>query len=178
MTTAKLPEKKPAPAAAVRAAGPAFTATAPFDARPSRTLVIYCADGRFRPQMHEFLTQHLKLDRPVTITVPGGVSIFMPLVGLAHKLAKGWLDAFSEHITRIVVIAHEDCAAYKAEHGILEKVVTRIAGRPVGDLQREHLSRALAQLRVWYPHASAEVWYADVADGPEGTRRVAFSQIG
>lgn len=157
--------------------GPAFVATAPWDARPSTTLVVYCADGRFRPQTHEFLTQHLKLDRPVTITVPGGIGIFLPLVGLAHKLTKGWLDAFSEQITRIVVVAHEDCAAYRAEHGILEKVVTRIVGRPLGSVQREHLGRALAQLRVWYPHASAETYFASVVDGEEGAKRVAFSAV-
>lgn len=116
MSNQKSPPRSSAPPVAAR--GPAFVATAPFDARPSTALVIYCADGRFRPQMHEFLTGHLQLDRPVTITVPGGVSIFMPLVGLAHKLAKGWLDTFSDQITRIVVIAHEDCAAYRAEHGI------------------------------------------------------------
>jgi hypothetical protein len=156
---------------------PAFFAEAPFDARPSATLVIYCADGRFRPQTHEFLTRHLKLDRPVTITVPGGVGVFMPLVGLAHKIAKGWLDAFSEHITRIVVVAHEDCAAYRAEHGILEKVVLRLVGKPVAELQREHLSRAVAQLRVWYPHATTETYYAAVTDGPEGARRVAFTPV-
>lgn len=154
-----------------------FTAAAPFDARPSKTLVIYCADGRFRPQVHEFLTQHLELERPVTITVPGGVGVFLPLVGLAHKIGKGWLDAFSEHITRIVVIAHEDCAAYRAEHGILDKVVTRIVGRPIGALQKDHLARGLAQLRVWYPHATTETYYADVVDAGDGTRKVAFSAV-
>lgn len=156
---------------------PLFVASASFDARPSKTLVVYCADGRFRPQMHEFLTQHLKLDRPVTITVPGGVAIFMPLVGLAHKLVKGWLDAFSEEVTRIVVIAHEDCAAYKERHGILDKLVTRTLGRPIGQVQQDHLKRALGQLRVWYPHASVETYYADIVDGPDGTKKVAFTAI-
>lgn len=55
--------------------------------------------------------------------------------------------------------------------------MTRVVGRSVGDLQRQHLARALSQLRVWYPHATTETWYADVVDDPDGARRVAFSQV-
>jgi hypothetical protein len=156
---------------------PLFTASAPFDARKGDTLVIYCADGRFRAQTHEFLTQHLKLDRPVTITVPGGISIFMPIVGFAHKVVKKWLDSFSEHAKRVIVIAHEDCAAYQAEHGILEAVVTRITGSPVKDLQRKHLAGALSMLRVWYPHTKVEAYYAEIVDGESGAKKVIFTQV-
>lgn len=156
---------------------PLFTASTPFDARKSDTLVIYCADGRFRPQTQEFLTEQLKLDRPITITVPGGVSIFMPLVGFAHKVAKVWLDAFADHTRRIVLIAHEDCAAYRAEHRILQTMVTQIAGKSVQDLQRQHLAAALHTLRAWYPNAAIEAYYAAVVDGTDETRRVAFTTV-
>lgn len=156
---------------------PLFTASALFDARRGDTLVIYCADGRFRAQTHEFLTQHLKLDRPVTITVPGGISIFMPVVGFAHKVVKKWLDSFSEHAMRVVIIAHEDCAAYQAEHGILDAVVTRITGSPVKGLQRQHLAGALRMLGTWYPHAKVEAYYAEIVEDEAGAKKVTFTQV-
>jgi hypothetical protein len=158
-----------------------FVAATPYTGQRSDTVVLYCADSRFRPQTHEFLTQHLGLGSVLTVTIPGGPSPVLPLVGLAHKLVKGWLDELVDvaHVKRVVLVGHEDCAAYLKTNGKVLNFVLRAFSRPsVRELQVKHLREARGSFAVWFPGVAVECWYAEVRPAEDGSgQRVAFVRV-
>lgn len=156
-----------------------FVSSVPFTEEWGDTLVIYCTDPRYRRQTHEFLHHHLGLQNPAVVTIPGGVAPLLPLVGFAHKLVKGWLDLlFQNHRpSRIVCIAHEDCAAYKVgKHPILNAVIQYATGKTTHDLQRKHLHDARVTLQTWFHGVTVEVYFAEVRAGADGKRQVVFTK--
>jgi len=156
-----------------------FTSVVPFTEEWGDTLVLYCTDPRYRRQTHEFLHHHLGLQNPAVITIPGGVAPLLPLVGFAHKLAKGWLDLLFQHHrpSRIVCVAHEDCAAYKVgKHQVINAVVQHLTGGTVHDLQRKHLHDARITLQTWFHGVIVEIYFAEVQAGADGIRRVTFTK--
>lgn len=145
-----------------------FISSVPFDGQWGDALAIYCSDPRYRRQTHEFLHNHLGLQNPTVITIPAGVAPLLPLVGLAHKLAKGWLDILfrSHRPARIVCVAHEDCAGYKhGKNSILNFALERVTGGDAADLQRKHLLQAVATLKIWFHGVAVEAYYAAVKEG-------------
>ena len=161
---------------------PGIVSTIPYTGEIGDTLVIYCTDPRFRQQTHELLHEYLGLRNPLVITVPGGVSLFLPLVGMAFKPMKPLLDLIVRMLKprRIVCVAHEDCAAYHqagSKNPVLNAIIhgTREA---VHDIQHRHLRNARSTFHVWYPGIAVEVYYADIApEAGDGSRHVVFTKI-
>ena len=157
-----------------------FVSTVPFSGERGDTFVIYCADARFRAQMQEFLAEHLKLERPTVLALPGGAAPLVPLVGFAHKILKGWLDDLLQvtRFRRILCIAHEDCTAYqKTESKILSRVLEIATGGTVRDKQLKHLRDAKATFETWFPGVPVELYYAETRSGADGGRSVAFFKV-
>src|SRR3989338_5209845 len=142
-----------------------FTSPTPYTGEWGDTLVIYCTDPRFRRQTHEFLNDHLGLEHPAVITIPAGVAPLLPLVGFAHKLAKGWVDLLFEHRRprRIVCIGHQDCAGYKAgKHKVVNFLFEKATGKTAEEILRKHLADSKGTLEVWFPGVVVEVHYAEL----------------
>ncbi len=147
----------------------------PYTGRRGDTLVIYCTDPRFRKQTHELLTS-LGVEDPFVYNIPGGPASLVPIVGFAHKAMKPGVDAVIGNVKRVVLVAHEDCAAYRSEHKVLNRLVTAVLGANVQKIQERHLSEAASLLRTWYPHVTIECFIARVVEGGAG-QQVKFDKI-
>lgn len=153
----------------------------PYTGAHGDTLVIYCADPRFRKQTHELLNDHLQVVDPAVLTLPGGVAPLLPLVGIAHKLVKTWVDMLFKKLAlkRIICVAHEDCAAYQTEgkHQVLLNFLFRATGASTQELQHRHLRDAKLTLQTWFSGVAVEVYFASLNAGEDGTRQVVFTKI-
>jgi hypothetical protein len=87
-----------------------------IDAANADTLVIHCADPRFRAAFQEFIHQQLEIENPILIVIPGGIH---DLVATGREDAAQHLGdqlEFMLRITkaqRVVLIDHDDCQWYK-----------------------------------------------------------------
>lgn len=184
MKKAAAPAATSKPVAATVPPGPVpptgeFTSAIPYTGDWGEELIIYCSDPRYREQTHDLL-RHLGIVNPAVITIPAGVAPLLPLVGFAHELIKGLVDLlFSKHRPkRIVVVAHQECAGYgSAKHPILRLALQQATGRTVEDLQCKHLQEAKGTLRTWFPGVAVVTYFAQVKDGPDGSRQVVFTEV-
>ena len=157
-----------------------FKSSVPYATERGDTFVIACVDPRFSRQIEEFLAEHLKLEHPTVMAIPGSAAPLLPLVGFAHKLVKGWLEMLLGKIRpkRIICIAHEDCAAYQTTgNTILNFVFQTTTGGTVQDLQRKHLRDARVTFQTWFPGVSVDIYYAKVTAEPDGSKRVIFNKV-
>src|SRR5438128_283256 len=121
--------------------------------RPSTT-IITCVDGRWYPYFQEFARDYLKAGpRTDYLAVPGGIEP-LTLVDLMPKdfnFFRRRLESLIEaHGTkRIVAIAHQDCAWYRARR--LGPLTMNLRDRQVSDLRR-----AAGRLREMFPGVSVE----------------------
>ena len=161
------------------AAGPAWTSKVPLQDAPADTLVITCVDARYGEATRDFLREHLGLSRPSVLALPGGVLALMPLMGFGHKFAKRWISSLGRDLRRIVIVAHHDCTAYQdVGDGLLGRVVQRVTGGTVDDLQGTHLREARSTLGIWFPGKTVELWFAaPVAETQGAAPRVAFTPV-
>lgn len=148
----------------------------PYTGKRGDTLVIYCTDPRFRRQTHEFLTTFLGVEDPFVFNIPGGPAAMIPIVGFAHKALKAGVDAIVGNSKRVVLIAHEDCAAYSSEHKVLNRLVTAALGADISQIQSRHLAEAASLLRTWYPHVTIECFIARLVNGGNG-QQVRFDRV-
>jgi hypothetical protein len=118
---------------------PVYVANLPWDAARPQTVVVTCVDGRWYRHFQEFAREHLKAG-PCTdfMAVPGGIE---PMT-LADDVPKDFnffrrrLEALvdAHGTSRIVVIAHQDCAWYRAQMGAASADVMR--AKQVADMRR------------------------------------------
>ncbi|MBP7561403.1 MAG: hypothetical protein KBA64_13065 [Armatimonadetes bacterium] len=83
----------------------------------SRTLAIFCSDGRYARYLDEFFESNLRLEGAHWVAVPGGAA---PLAGRAVGAGDGdclWREVDflvqTYKIDRFVLVFHEDCGHYK-----------------------------------------------------------------
>jgi hypothetical protein len=152
---------------------PVYVANLPWDAERPQTVVVTCVDGRWYRHFQEFSTEHLKAG-PCTdfMAVPGGIEP-MTLADDAPKdfnFFRRRLEALVEaHGTgRIVVIAHQDCAWYRARMAGTSAEAMR--GKQVADLRR-----AAAWLRGRFAGVVVQLFFARLS----GThpQRVVFEAV-
>jgi hypothetical protein len=140
--------------------------------RPSAT-IITCVDGRWYHHFQEFARTHLGAGtRTDYLAVPGGVEPLglLDLVPKDFNFFRRRIEGLVEaHGTRrIVAIAHQDCAWYKA----------RKIGRFTLDLRERQISdlrRAAKLLREYFPDILVETYFARLSGAnPE---RVVFEAV-
>jgi len=127
---------------------------------PSRpeTTIVTCVDGRWYPHFQEFARTHLGAGpRTDFAAVPGGIEP-LTLIDLMPKdfnFFRRRLEALVEsHGTRrIVAIAHQDCAWYKARK--LGPITLDLREQQIRDLRR-----ASARLREMFPGMIVETYFA------------------
>jgi hypothetical protein len=140
--------------------------------RPS-TVLITCVDGRWYRHFQEFTRNHLNAG-PQTdfVAVPGGIEplTLFDLVPKDFNFLRRRLESLVEaHGTsRIVAIAHQDCAWYKARK--IGPVTINLRDRQIADLRR-----ASARLRQMFSRVAVETYFARLSDtSPE---QVVFETI-
>ena len=124
-----------------------FMAGTPWSPARPETLVVCCSDGRWHEQVEEFVRDQVS-ERADMYSVPGGPAGFS-LWSSSFDEAKVSEKAFrflAEHhgLESVWLIAHQDCAYYRAKYGPLdEQFILR--------RQREDLDRAQDMISRWYP---------------------------
>lgn len=140
------------------AAGHVFESSVPWNPTRPDTVIISCVDGRWREHIQEFTVRRLGADLHADfLAVPGGIEplTLFDLVPKDFNFFRRRLESLLEaHGTkRIVAIAHQDCAWYKARKFLSVKIDLR--ERQVADLRR-----VAARLREAFPEIAVETYYA------------------
>jgi hypothetical protein len=130
--------------------------------RPARpeSLVVCCSDGRWHEQVEEFIRAQVS-ERADVYAVPGGAASFYwwnSSFEESHVLEKAFRFLAEHHQIRFVwLIAHEDCAYYKAQCGYLDADQLR-------QRQEEDLERACTIITGWFPQLLVRKVYASRND--------------
>jgi hypothetical protein len=130
----------------------------PWDPARPDTAIITCVDGRWYHHFQEFARVQLKAGpRTDYLAVPGGIEplTLVDLVPKDFNFFRRRLESLVEaHGTRrIVAIAHQDCAWYRARK--LGPVTIDFKGQQIRDLRR-----AAARLREMFPGVAIETYFA------------------
>jgi len=145
-------------------APPAYRSSLPWDPSRPETTIISCVDGRWYQHVQEFARTFLKAG-PKTdfVAVPGGIEplTLFDLVPKDFNFLRRRLEALVEsHGThRIVAIAHQDCAWYRARK--LGPVSLDLKSRQIADLRS-----AASRMREMFPGVVVETYFARL----EGTQ--------
>jgi hypothetical protein len=137
-----------------------FQSTIPFEHERIGAAAVYCADGRYGDQMDEFLHQHLGLPRYDRVAIPGGPACLAPHVlamrerGALEKQLRFLIE--SHELTRVVLIAHEDCGFYKH--------VLRVR-TSLQEQQFKDLLYVAEQMRSWRNGLRVDTYFARKVDG-------------
>jgi carbonic anhydrase len=136
----------------------AYVTELPWDPQRPETVVVSCVDGRWYRHFQEFARIHLGAG-PCTdfMAVPGGVE---PMT-LADDTPKDFnffrrrLEALVDaHGTRrIIIIAHQDCAWYRAQLGAASADTMR--SRQIADMRR-----ATSWLRARFDGVAVQSYFA------------------
>ena len=124
------------------------------------TLIITCVDGRWYHHFQEFARVHLAAgERTDYVAVPGGIE---PMT-LSDRVPKDF-NFFRRRITsvieahgteRIVAIAHQDCAWYRARARAEGSAGGDMRARQIADLQR-----SARLLREMFAGVTVETYFA------------------
>jgi hypothetical protein len=138
--------------------GSVYQSTLPWDPARPDTTIITCVDGRWYHHFQEFARVQLNAGpRTDYLAVPGGIEplTLIDLVPKDFNFFRRRLESLVEaHGTRrIVAIAHQDCAWYRARK--LGPVTLDFKDQQVKDLRR-----AAARLREMFPGVTVETYFA------------------
>jgi len=151
-----------------------YTSTVPWENEAADCVVICCSDHRFEKQNEEFV-KALGFAHPHFMQIPSGVAVFASLVAAANFLHKGMGLLLKKaidltEVETVICIGHEDCGGYKAgKYQIVQAVSRRLAGKPVRDIQHDHLRKAGKTIsRQFGGNVEVRVFYSDVVQEPDG----------
>jgi len=143
---------------------PMYQSTCEWREARSPTLVIACADGRWRDHIEDFAANGLKTGPAYDLLmIPGGVEplALADLIPKDFNFLRRRLDMLvrSHGIRRIVLIAHENCGWYRERK--LGPVTVDLKTRQLADLRR-----ARTLIHDWFGEASIETYFARVDGSP------------
>jgi hypothetical protein len=135
-----------------------YESTLPWDPERPATTIITCVDGRWYNHCQEFARVHLKAGaRTDFVAVPGGIEpmTLFDLVPKDFNFFKRRIEGLvaAHGTSRIVAIAHEDCAWYKARQ--IGPWALDLRDRQISDLRR-----SAARLREMFPDVTVETYFA------------------
>ena len=145
-----------------------FVALEPWSPARPETLVVCCSDGRWHEQVEEFVRDQVS-KRADMYAVPGGPAGFS-LWSSSFDEAKVSEKAFrflADHhaLESVWLIAHQDCAYYRAKFGPLDEPF-------IFKRQHEDLERAQEMIARWYPKLLVKKVYVSLDHG-----RVVFTTL-
>jgi len=130
----------------------------PWDPQRPDTVIVTCVDGRWYHHFQEFARAHLKTG-PHTdfVAVPGGIEplTLFDLVPKDFNFLRRRIESLVEaHGTRrIVAIAHQDCAWYRARK--IGPLKVDLTNRQIADLRR-----AASRLHEMFEGVVVETYFA------------------
>jgi hypothetical protein len=136
-----------------------YTSPLPFIQERIGAAAVYCSDGRYGEAMDEFLHDCLGLPHYDRLAIPGGAAC---LAG--HMLAMRERSALdrqlnflveSHGISRVVLIAHQDCVFYK--HNVHPSELRRW---PLEKIQFADLATVAALLRDKHRQLQIDAYFA------------------
>lgn len=135
-----------------------YQSSLPWDPERPSTTIITCVDGRWFHHFQEFARVHLKAGaRTDFLAVPGGIEpmTLFDLIPKDFNFFRRRIESLVEAhgTTRIVAIAHQDCAWYKARK--IGPVTIDFKDRQIADLRR-----AAARLRAMFDGVTVETYFA------------------
>jgi hypothetical protein len=135
-----------------------YESTLPWDPERPATTIITCVDGRWFNHFQEFARMHLKAGtRTDFVAVPGGIEpmTLFDLVPKDFNFFKRRIENLvaSHGTSRIVAIAHQDCAWYKTRQ--IGPWAIDLRDRQISDLRR-----SAARLREMFPAVTVETYFA------------------
>jgi hypothetical protein len=137
-----------------------YQSTLPFDESRIGAAAVYCSDGRFGEQMDEFLHLSLKLPRYDRVAVPGGAACLAGHMMVYHEataLDRQLSFLITSHgLTKVVLIAHENCGFYK---GMWLGTTT------LEQQQAQDLQKAADQIRSHHGRVEVEAYFARKVEG-------------
>ena len=145
----------------------------PWDPQRPQTTIITCVDGRWYPHFQEFARVHLNAGpRTDFVAVPGGIEplTLVDLVPKDFNFFRRRIESLVEaHGTRrIVAVAHQDCAWYRARK--IGPMTIDFRERQIADLRR-----AASKLREMFAGVAVETYFARLSGtAPE---RVVFDVV-
>jgi hypothetical protein len=144
-----------------------------WDAERPDTVIITCVDGRWYQHCQEFARVHLGAGaRTDVMAVPGGIEpmTLFDVVPKDFNFFRRRIESLvAAHGTRrLVAIAHQDCAWYRARQ--LGPLKLDLRGRQIADLRR-----AAVRLHEMFDGIIVETYFARLAGtDPE---RVVFDRV-
>src|SRR5262245_30490813 len=158
-----------------------FSSQIPWEDSEPDCLIVCCSDHRFERQTRD-LASHLNFKKPHVLQFPSGAVLSLPLISSINFLSKA-ADRLIERVVEmkrvrdIILVAHHDCGAYKAERvPLLNNLIQRYTGKTIHDLQREHLMQAARRLRLGLRGVRVRAFFADVASA-ENQQLVRFTEV-
>jgi hypothetical protein len=154
-------------------AGSVYQSSLAWDPQRPQTTIITCVDGRWYPHFQEFARVHLNAGpRTDFVAVPGGIEP-LTLIDLVPKdfnfLRRRLESLVQAHGTqRIVAVAHQDCAWYRARK--FGPITIDLRDRQIADLHR-----AAGKLRELFTGVKVETYFARLS-GTE-PQRVVFDVV-
>ena len=155
--------------AAALATHPRFVASRTWSPERPENLVVTCSDGRYHPQMEEFIRAEVS-ETPDLVAVPGGPVVIDPWAssfdqGRATDEALRLLFTMHE-LRRVWLLAHQGCAFYLNKFGPLgEDQLKRWQVRDLRSARRRLLER--------WPGVEVRLVYVSLEES-----RVVFSPLG
>jgi carbonic anhydrase-like protein len=155
------------------ASGIVYESSLPWDPERPATTIITCVDGRWYNHFQEFARVHLKAGtRTDFVAVPGGIEpmTLFDLVPKDFNFFRRRIESLVEShgTTRIVAIAHQDCAWYKSRK--IGPWTIDLKDRQVSDLHR-----AAALLREMFESVTVETYFAH--HSPADPNKVVFEAV-
>jgi carbonic anhydrase-like protein len=154
-------------------AGSVYESSLAWDPQRPQTTIITCVDGRWYPHFQEFARVHLNAGpRTDFVAVPGGIEplTLVDLVPKDFNFLRRRIESLVEaHGTRrIVAVAHQDCAWYRARK--IGPITIDFRERQIADLRR-----AASKLREMFAGITVETYFARLSGtSPE---RVVFDVV-
>lgn len=176
------PPVPPGSPAGERAAGGdpriVHTSRAPWDPARPPALVICCVDGRWFRHIEEFVRESLQAGhRTDWMCVPGGVEplTLLSFVPKDFNFMRRRLEALvaAHGTSRVILIAHEDCAWYRQLK--IGPLKLDLRGRQTGDLRR-----AARVIHEMIPGVGVETYFARLSapsDGAGTPSQVVFEAV-
>lgn len=135
-------------------------ARTPFTPTHPTVLALYCSDGRFTRAVEELAEAlgHVRID---VLCVPGGPGAMDAwttgsVIFAEHLRSQTSFLIAGHHITEVLLISHEGCGFYKAQHERLEEPERR-------QRQAVDLRRAAETVRRDHPSVRVRTFHADHA---------------
>lgn len=160
-----MPNKKPDSATIER---DGYTVPTPWSGELADVVVVCCSSEKYEKQNQEFV-EALGFRMPHFIQVPGGPSMLYGLAVVKGFLAKavGMFVAKAVdllNVTKVILIAHEECGAYKAgKVALLGELTRRLSSKDTKEVQLEHLRKSARELQAQLGSGVVvQAWYASI----------------